>query len=168
MAGYSFDDDSRTPGTFSLAQLGTLAPGESGLIVESSATAFRTEWGLGATVKIAENNTANLGRADEINIFNGTTLADRLTYGDQTFAGSIRTAGTSGVPTTCLALGANNVGVWVLSAVGDGLGSKASVAGDIGSPGTTPLGACGPVMIVGGNGTGNPNTLPCQPEPASG
>ena len=78
MAGYSFDDDSRTPGSFSLAGLSTLAPGESGLIVETSAAAFRTEWGLDASVKIAENNTNNLGRADEINIFNGTTLADRL------------------------------------------------------------------------------------------
>src|SRR5262245_61002856 len=168
MANYSFDDDSRLPGTFSLAGLSTLAPGESGLIIETPAAAFRAEWGLDASVKIADNNTANLGRNDEINIFNGTTLADRLTYGDQTFAGTIRTQGTSGVPTTCLGLGANNVGAWVFSAIGDGRGSTVSVSGDIGSPGTTPLGACGPVTIVGGNGNGNPNTLPCQPEPASG
>ena len=125
MTGYSFDDDSRAPGTFSLAGLGTLAPGESGLIVETTAAAFRTEWGLDATVKVAAGNTNNLGRGDEINIFNGATLADRLTYGDQTFPGSIRTQGISGVPTTCLPLGANNVGVWVFSAVGDGRGSKA-------------------------------------------
>ena len=168
MTGYSFDDDSRAPGTFSLAGLGTLAPGESGLIVETPAAAFRAEWGLPATFKIADNNAANLGRADEINIFNGSTLADRLTYGDQTFPGSIRTAGKSGVPTTCLALGANNVGAWVLSTAGDGRGSKASASGDIGSPGTSPLGECGPVTIVGGNGSGNPNTLPCQPEAPSG
>ncbi|HMK12756.1 MAG TPA: lamin tail domain-containing protein [Acidimicrobiales bacterium] len=171
MTGYSFDDDSRTPGTFPLASFGTLAPGESGLIVESTADAFRTEWGLDASVKVAGGNTANLGRADEINIFSGpnaTDLADRLTYGDQTFAGTIRTQGKSGVPATCLGLGANNVGLWQLSAVGDGLGSKASVSGDIESPGTTPLGACGPVTIAGGNGTGNPNTLPCNPELPSG
>lgn len=168
MAGYSFDDDSRTAGTFSLAGLGTLAPGESGLIVETSAAAFRNEWGLAPAVKIAENNTANLGRSDEINVFDGPTLADRLTYGDQTFVGSIRTQGRSGIPTSCVALGANNVGGWQFSAVGDGKGSKASVSGDIGSPGTSPLDACGSVTIVGGNGTGNPNTLPCQPEAASG
>ena len=35
MTSYSFDDDSRAPGTFSLAGLGTLAAGESGLIVEA-------------------------------------------------------------------------------------------------------------------------------------
>jgi hypothetical protein len=170
MATYSFDDDSRAAHTFSLAGLGTLTPGESGLIVESSAAAFRTEWGLAPTVKIAESNVANLGRADEINIFDGDTLADRLTYGDQTFAGTIRTVGISGIPTSCLAEGANNVGLWKFSAVGDGLGTKtsASGAGDIGSPGTSPLNACGPVTIVGGNGTGSPNTLPCQPEAASG
>lgn len=168
MSAYSFDDDSRTAGTFSLAGLGTLAPGESGLIVEVTAPAFRSEWNLDATVKIADANTANLGRTDEINLFNGTTLADRLTYGDGRFVGSIRTQGKSGVPTTCLPLGANTVGGWVFSAVNDGRGSKASTSGDIGSPGTTPLGACGPVIIIGGDGEGNPNTLPCQPEPPSG
>ena len=61
------------------------------------------------------SNTNNLGRDDEINIFNGATLVDRLTYGDQTFPGTIRTQGKSGVPTTCQALGANNVGAWVFS-----------------------------------------------------
>jgi hypothetical protein len=98
MTTYSFDDDSRTPGSFSLAALGSLAPGESGLIIETTAAAFRADWGLGASVKIAELNTNNLGRNDEINIFNGTTLADRLTYGDQNITGTIRTQGTSGVP----------------------------------------------------------------------
>lgn len=53
-----------------------------------------------------------------MNIFNGTTLADRLTYGDQTFAGSIRTQGKSGVPTTCLPLGVNNLDAWVPSEFG--------------------------------------------------
>ena len=128
--------------------LGTLAPGESALIVENpAAAAFRTEWGLDrCRSRVAASNTANLGRNDEINIFNGDTLADRLTYGDQTFAGTIRTArarrafrrrASRSAPTTS-ACGS-------FSAVGDGLGSKASARGDIGSPGTTPLGACGPV-----------------------
>lgn len=174
MASYSFDDDSRIAGTFSLAALDTLAPGESGIISEASAATFRAQWGLGPDVKIADGNTANLGRADEINIFEttpqGTTLIDRLTYGDQTFAGTIRTQGVSGIPTSCLAEGANNVGLWKLSAVGDGLGTVQSTTTlpDVASPGTSPLSSCGPVTIVGGNGTGNPNTLPCNPEAASG
>jgi hypothetical protein len=37
MSTYSFDDDSRTPGSFSLAALGSLAPAESGLIIETTA-----------------------------------------------------------------------------------------------------------------------------------
>ena len=165
MTTYSFDDDSRTPGSFSLAALGSLAPGESGLIIETTAAAFRADWGLGASVKIAELNTNNLGRNDEINIFNGTTLADRLTYGDQNISGTIRTQGTSGVPTSCQALGANTVGAWVFSQSGVD-GAKKSLSGDTGSPGTSPLGTCGPVTIVGGDGSGS--TVPCQPEPASG
>jgi hypothetical protein len=165
MTTYSFDDDSRTPGSFSLAALGSLAPGESGLIIETTAAAFRADWGLGANVKIAELNTNNLGRNDEINIFNGTTLADRLTYGDQNISGTIRTQGTSGVPTSCQALGANTVGAWVFSQSGVD-GAKKSLSGDTGSPGTSPLGTCGPVTIVGGDGSGS--TVPCRPEPASG
>ena len=165
MTTYSFDDDSRTPGSFSLAALGSLAPGESGLIIETTAAAFRADWGLGASVKIAELNTNNLGRNDEINIFNGTTLADRLTYGDQNISGTIRTQGTSGVPTSCQALGANTVGAWVFSQSGVD-GAKKSLSGDTGSPGASPLGTCGPVTIVGGDGSGS--TVPCRPEPASG
>jgi hypothetical protein len=165
MSTYSFDDDSRTPGSFSLAPLGSLDPGESGLIIETTATAFRTDWGLPASVKIAQLNTNNLGRNDEINIFNGTTLADRLTYGDQNIPGTIRTAGKSGVPTSCQALGANSVGAWAFSQNGVD-GAHVSQGGDLGSPGTSPLNNCGPVTIVGGNGSGS--TVPCQPEAASG
>jgi hypothetical protein len=148
--------------------LGTLAPGESGLIVESTADAFRAEWGLDGAAKIAARNTNNLGRDDEVNIFNGAALADRLTYGDDfAFPGSIRTQGVSGVPTTCVPLGANDVRAWVRSAVGDGRGTTLSVHGDTGSPGTTTLGACGPVTIIGGDGNGA-STSACQPEAPSG
>ena len=55
----------------------------------------------------------------------------------------------------------------MLSAIGDGRGSKHSAHGDTGSPGTTPLGGCGPVTIVGGDGNGA-STSPCQPEAPSG
>jgi Lamin Tail Domain len=172
MTPYSFDDDSRAAGSVSLASLGTLAAGESALIVEGTAAAFRTEWGLGSSVKIVAGNTNNLGRDDEINIFSQTTppvLADRLTYGDDVkVPGSIRTAGKSGAPNTCLALGANNVNLWQLAVAGDSIGSHASVHGDLGSPGTSPLNTCGPVNIVGGDGPGTGTTLPCNPESPSG
>jgi Lamin Tail Domain len=171
MTTYSFDDDSRAAGSVSLASLGTLAAGESALIVEGTAAAFRTEWSLGSSVKIVAGNTNNLGRDDEINIFSQATppiLADRLTYGDDIkVPGSIRTQGKSGAPNTCLALGANNVNLWQLAVAGDSIGSHASVHGDLGSPGTSPLNACGPVNIVGGEGPGPGTTLPCNPESPS-
>jgi len=139
LAGWSFDDDSRTAGTVPLDGLGTLAAGESAIITESSAATFRGEWDLDAGVKILEGNTVGLGRADEINLFDGTELADRLTYDDQG-TGAVkgpRTQGVSGVPKTEAALGANEAAQWRLSAVGDDEGSWASTGGDIGSPGTS-------------------------------
>jgi len=82
--GWSFDDDSRTTGTVSLSAFGSVAAGESVIIAESTDAAFRTEWGLAPTVKVIGSNAANLGRADEANIFDGTgTLVDRVTYNDQ-------------------------------------------------------------------------------------
>lgn len=141
LAGWSFDDDSETPGTVPLDSLGTLAVGQSAIVTESADATFRTEWNLGADVKILAGNTTNLGRADEINIFDGpdavANLVDRLTYNDQgtgTVKGP-RTQGVAGVPTTAAALGANDASQWQLSSVGDAEGSWASTTGDIGSPG---------------------------------
>ncbi|WP_082519024.1 lamin tail domain-containing protein [Leifsonia sp. Leaf336] len=141
LAGWSFDDDSETPGTVPLDSLGTLAVGQSAIVTESADATFRSEWGLGADVKILAGNTTNLGRADEINIFDGpdpvANLVDRLTYNDQG-TGSVkgpRTQGVAGIPTTEAALGANDASQWQLSAVGDAEASWKSTAGDIGSPG---------------------------------
>ena len=157
------------PGHVLARRLGTLAAGESGLIVETTAAAFRTEWGLDASVKIAASNTNNLGRGDEINIFNGATLADRLTYGDDVaFPGSIRTQGISGVPTTCVPLGANNVRAWVLSAVGDGRGSKALGARRHRFARHHPARRVRAGHDRRWRRQRQPNTSPCQPEAASG
>ncbi len=135
LATYSFDDDSRTPGVVSLASLGTLAPGESALITETDAATFRTTWGLSASVKILGGNTTNLGRNDEINIYDGATLVDRLTYGDQSFAGTIRTQNISGnVPFS--ALGANTIGSAVLSVDGDIYGSYTVFGAFTANPGS--------------------------------
>ncbi|WP_426592868.1 lamin tail domain-containing protein [Cellulomonas sp. McL0617] len=143
LAGWSFDDDSETPGTVPLDSLGTLAAGESALVTESADASFRSEWALGAGVKILAGNTTNLGRADEINLFDGpdavANLVDRLTYNDQgtgTVKGP-RTQGVAGIPTSAAALGADDASQWQLSAVGDVEASWASSTGDIGSPGTS-------------------------------
>lgn len=150
LAGWSFDDDSRAPGTVPLDSLGTLAAGQSAIITESADATFRSEWNLGADVKILAGNGTNLGRADEINLFNGpdavANLADRLTYNDQG-TGAVkgpRTQGVAGIPTTDAALGANDASQWQLAAVGDVEASWASSAGDIGSPGKTRFATSAP------------------------
>jgi hypothetical protein len=122
-------------------------------------------------VKIAEGNTNNLGRDDEVNIYDGDTLVDRLTYGDDvTFMGqgTIRTQGVSGVPPTCVPLHANDVHQWAFSVSGTA-GAVTSAKGNIGSPGTTPLDTCGPVPAADAtsHGTNNSNP-PCIPEAPSG
>ncbi|HVT29227.1 MAG TPA: lamin tail domain-containing protein [Lacipirellulaceae bacterium] len=136
MNGWSFDDDSQTPSTVDLSGFGTVAAGESVILTEVPAADFRTSWGLSASVKIVGDNTANLGRNDEINLFDATnSVVDRLTYGDQTFPGTVRTQNVSG-NFPLVALGTNAPSQAVLSSVGDSYASYSSAGGDIGNPGT--------------------------------
>lgn len=136
LTGWSYDDDSRTPGGFDLSGFGSIAAGQSVIITESVAEDFRTAWGLSASVLILGGVENNLGRNDEINLFDANgDLVDRLTYGDQVFASSIRTQNISGNVLPA-ALGQNDVFGWVLSASGDIYGSTLSAAGDLGNPGT--------------------------------
>jgi predicted extracellular nuclease len=137
--GWSFDDDSRIAGTLSLSAFGIVAPGQAVVITEGLEADFRAAWSLAPDIKVIAGNVANLGRNDEINLFDsGAILVDRLAYGDQTFPGTIRTQGRSGLPGSDAALGANNPALWVLAATGDAAGSYASTHGDIGNPGIAP------------------------------
>lgn len=140
-AGWSYDDDSRLPGTFDLSGFGLVAPGESVIFTESNAAIFRLAWGLDASVKVLGDVSNNLGRNDEINIygaFDGATfpVVDLLTYGDEDFPGSPRTKDISANPMSMAALGANDPTQWVSSAVGDAFGSWTSLSGDVGNPGS--------------------------------
>jgi predicted extracellular nuclease len=136
MTGWSFDDDSRTP-TISLSAFGTVAPGESVILTDATVANFRSAWGLSDSVKIIGGNSANLGRDDEINLFNDSAVSvDRLTFGDDVlFPGTIRARYKSGNPGSPSDLGTNNVANWVLSSVGDAYGSWAATSGDVGNPG---------------------------------
>lgn len=139
--GWSFDDDSRLPGVFSLSGFGIVGVGESVVITEGNANDFRVDWGLVSSVKVLGGYTNNLGRNDEINLFdNNGDLVDRLSYGDQAgfFPGSIRTVDVSGNPLTDAALGANDVYQWVFSESGDRFGSYFSLGGQFGNPGFYP------------------------------
>ena len=154
MTGWSFDDDSRLAGTVDLSTFGSVAPGESVILTEATASAFRTSWSLCNSIKVVGSNlSANLGRGDEINLFDANSaLVDRLTYGDQVFAGTIRTSGASGW-VSAGGLGANTIASWTLSTVGNSEGSVASSGADIGSPGrstraTVAFNACPPPVGV--------------------
>lgn len=136
-SGWSYDDDSRTPLAFDLSGFGVVASGESVVFTEDDADTFRTDWGLNATVKVLGGVTNNIGRNDEINIYDGAfNPVDQLTYGDGDFPGSIRTKDASGNPSSLAALGANDPLQWVLAVDGDGYGSYASLKGDLGNPGS--------------------------------
>jgi MYXO-CTERM domain-containing protein len=149
MAGWSFDDDSRLPGVLDLSSLGVLAPGESAIITEVLDSDFRASWALPLTVKVLGGNITNLGRNDEINIFNGVDLVDRLTFGDQNILGTIRTQNIGGI-TSPSNWGTNNVASWFFASVGDAYGSYASTAGDIGNPGVIPTPGALALMGLGG------------------
>ncbi len=148
--GWSFDDSSRIPGETDLSSLGVLAAGESAVLTEADAATFRTAWGLCAAAKVLGGNVNNLGRSDEINLYDAAdALVDRLTYGDQSFPGTIRTENTSGWVGDA-GLGQNQIAQWVLSSVGDAEGSTTSSSGDIGRPvysgrPATPFDPCPPI-----------------------
>lgn len=133
--GWSYDDDSRVAGTVSLASFGIVGAGESVIVTELTATAFRNLWNLAADVKVLGNLSVNLGREDEINIFNGNVLVDRLSYDDRQGLGP-RTTGTSAVPGSWSVVGANQAAGWVFSQTGDAHGAFANKVGEIGSPGS--------------------------------
>lgn len=135
LTGWSFDDNTRTAGSLSLSGLGVLAVGQSAIVCEQTEAAFRTAWGLSAAIKILGGNTQNLGRADEINIYDaGNNLIDRLTYDDQTLGGH-RTQGISD-NIKFAKLGLNDPASGVASVSGDSWGSTTSASGDVGNPGT--------------------------------
>ncbi|MBC8058585.1 MAG: lamin tail domain-containing protein, partial [Rhizobiales bacterium] len=145
--GWSFDDDSSTPGVTSLSGFGIVAAGQSVVLTEAAAADFRSAWGLAAAVKVVGDNTNNLGRNDQINLFNaGGMLVDRFTYGDQSFTGTIRTQYRSGNPLALADLTPQTVtNRWVFASTGDAYGSRSSTLGDIGNPGSFALTIPAPV-----------------------
>lgn len=144
MTGWSMDDDSATPGIADLTALGTVLPGESVVVTDDDPLSFAAKWGLSGVTIINKPNPG-LGRNDQINIYDASnTLVDVLTYGDQNFPGSIRTAGISGWPCQGV-VGADDVNGWLFSSVDDVQNSVASTDGDVGSPGNYVADDCSAV-----------------------
>jgi hypothetical protein len=138
MNGWSSDDSNRNPGVHSLSSFGVVQPGESVILTETVASTFRSAWGLCSGVKIIGGySTDNLGRSDEINLYDASnTLVDRLTFNDQG-SGNVKgpRTDTKSAWVNAAGLGANNASVWTLSTTGGSEGGVTSSGGDIGSPG---------------------------------
>jgi len=138
MTGWGFDDNHRlTQPLVSLSGFGTVAPGQSVILTDDTAASFRTNWGLPASVEIIGGNTANLGRSDEINLYDsGNNLIDELTYNDQG-TGNVKGPRANGVSANILPAnyGANNASLTVSSVAGDSFGSHTSSLLEVGSPG---------------------------------
>lgn len=155
-AGWSYDDDSATPGVFDLSGFGVVAAGESVVITEDNAAQFIADWNL-TGVKVLGGYTNNIGRADQINLFDGMALIDSLAYADNGAAGGPRTQNASGIASSAAALGADSAALWQLSVVGDFENSYLSLNGDIGNPGFTSYAAAVPeaetyALLVSGLG----------------
>ncbi|MHC5062044.1 MAG: lamin tail domain-containing protein, partial [Planctomycetota bacterium] len=138
MADWSFSDENRDADDFDLSAFGLVQPGESVILTESPAEQFRTAWGLSSTTAIigelGVNAGSNLGRSDEINLYDNGTLMDRLTYSDEDFPGMPRASGASAWVASG-GVGWNDPYQWALSVPGDDQGSWSSSSDDIGSPG---------------------------------
>lgn len=151
LTGWSFDDDRALPGSFPLTALGVVQPGASVVITEADAAAFATAWSLpagsavlGGLGGVGAPGSNNLGRSDQIHLFNATgELVDVLYFGDQTYPGTIRTQNRSG-QAPCASIGQNAVAGWQLSTAGDAYGSVSAVGGDVGSPGRYLPAPCTP------------------------
>lgn len=141
MTGWSYDDDSAIPGIVDLSAFGVVAAGESVILAEAADVAFIADWNLSG-VSVIGSNTTNLSRNDQINLFdNGGALIDRLSYGDQTFPGTIRAQNISGWPCED-GIGTNSIFDWFLSKVPDVQNSYPSSNGDVGNPGTFIVISC--------------------------
>ena len=151
MTGWSIDDNNATPGAFDLSAFGSVQPGESVIVTEALEATFRAAWNLAPDVKIIGQlgvvTGNNLGRNDQIHLYDASdSLADQLSYGDETYPGSIRTQNRSG-QAPCAAIGQNTVAAWQLSALGDAYGSFAATTGELGTPGAYISTTCDPDLI---------------------
>ncbi len=153
-SGWSFDDNSRQPGSQDLSAFGVVAPGESVILTEADASAFRSTWSLSSSVKVIGGLTNNLGRADEINLYdNAGALVDRLSYDDQSLSGTIRAINASGwAPASDLAA-LQIQSAWRLSTAGDAQNSRGTSGGSLGNPGHYNTGLPGVLVIESGGAT---------------
>lgn len=117
------DNNTNDPHNFG-PQIGSIAAGEGIIFTQMTADAFRSYWGLSASVRVFSYlQLSNLGNADTINIYNSftqdaTTLVDSITYtADARGSGVSRNRPWDGSTEQYL----NSE--WVISSVDDSFGS---------------------------------------------
>lgn len=139
ITGWSYNDDNpNTPVSFGNF-FGMLGANESIVLTEMTADAFRSYWGLDASVRIFSiGGNSNLGSADTINIYNAavqnaSTLVDSVTY-------SGTTRGVSRNRPVDLT-GAVGNDLFLDAAIGDAYGSvyAPGTPSDLGNPGRFPI-----------------------------
>lgn len=137
VSNWSYNDDNpNNPVNFGSA-FGSLAAGESAILTEMTADAFRSYWGLSASVKVFSiGGNSNLGGEDTINIYSSTvqsaaTLVDSVAY-----------SGTTRGVSRNLVVGGTS---FVDAAMGDLFGSvyAPSTPADLGNPGRYPAANAG-------------------------
>jgi hypothetical protein len=146
--GWRYSDNHGLAGAETLFTSSTvLHTNESFIITEVSDAVFEQAWytdsGVGrpaSLIAVFENNAINLGKSDEINIYDSSssTPVDTLTF-------SVSVEDDSMIPGPTTVLGSNTIATWVLSSstVGHGgvawkAGAPAPSSGPIGSPGVYP------------------------------
>jgi len=135
MSGWSFDDNSQTPGTVDLSAFGVVESGESVILTDAVAEDFATAWGL-TDIIIIGGSSAGLGRNDQINLYDSSdVLVDQLSYGDEDYPGTPRTQYAScNIPESDYSQTVSQTS-WNLATARDAFGSRTSASGDIASPG---------------------------------
>jgi len=135
MNGWSFADTCQAPGSFPLAALGTVNPGQSVIVTDQNVTNFRNAWGLSGSVPVMKLPSSELGSNDRIRLHSPAgAIVDEINYGSTPFPGSPDTIGFSAWPGINV-VGQDKIYGWKLSDVGDAQASQASTNGDVGNPG---------------------------------
>jgi predicted extracellular nuclease len=142
ITNWYFDDDSRNPTVAFGSLFGVLGAHESIIVTELSAAAFRTYWGLDASVRIFGNNTVTFGASDELNIYSSSSsldLVDRVFFSGNTRGISRNRPGNE--------TGQLLNSAFLNSSVGDAYGSTFSpgTPADLGNPGRFPFTPAAPI-----------------------
>ncbi len=161
MTGWTYNTAASAPGPVSLTGFGTLAPGQSAIITDLTATEFRTEWGLSSATKIVNDGSTTLNKGPKtIYLYDASnTLADSVSYA----SGFLSTKGLSAwVDAAHLGAKSGTTG-WTVSTANDQESSWTSAHAAVGSPGASTFGirtAASVHTTTSGGGNTTPATDP--------